>query len=403
MEPDIVVEARIAAVLPLLNERQSRLYLAAESKSIGWGGLSKISLLSRVSRRTIAKGAHEVSATAPTGRIRKAGGGRKKSAEKHPALLATIASLVAPHTMGDPTNPLLWTSKSVRKITAELAASGLKVCHEVVRTNLSALGFSLQANKKTDEGGKAEDRDEQFEHINAVALSFMAQGNPVISVDCKKKELVGNFKNNGTEWRVKKEPIEVKAYDFIDPDLGKAVPYGGYDIAQNEGFVNVGISADTAAFAVHSIRSWWQHMGQPLYPDATELYLNADGGGSNSTRGRLWKHELQRFSTETGLTITVSHFPPGTSKWNKIEHRLFAYISTNWRAKPLTSIEVIVNLIANTTTKNGLKVQAKKDENSYAKGIKISNEELAKVNIERNLFRGEWNYVISPQIENVIC
>ena len=195
----------------------------------------------------------------------------------------------------------------------------------------------------------------------------------------------------------------MKAYDFIDPDLGKAVPYGGYDIAQNEGFVNVGISADTAAFAVHSIRSWWQHMGQPLYPDATELYLNADGGGSNSTRGRLWKHELQRFSTETGLTITVSHFPPGTSKWNKIEHRLFAYISTNWRAKPLTSIEVIVNLIANTTTKNGLKVQAKKDENSYAKGIKISNEELAKVNIERNLFRGEWNYVISPQIENVIC
>ena len=403
METDVVVEARIAAVLPLLNERQSRLYLAAEAKSIGWGGLSKISLLSRVSRRTIAKGAHEVSATAPTGRIRKAGGGRKKSAQKHPALLATIASLVAPHTLGDPMNPLLWTSKSVRKITAELAASGLKVCHEVVRTSLSALGFSLQANKKTDEGGKVEDRDEQFEHINAVALSFMAQGNPVISVDCKKKELVGNFKNNGTEWRVKKEPMEVKVYDFIDPDLGKAVPYGVYDIAQNEGFVNVGISADTAAFAVQSIRSWWQHMGQPVYPDATELYLNADGGGSNSTRGRLWKHELQRFSTETGLTITVSHFPPGTSKWNKIEHRLFAYISTNWRAKPLTSIEVIVNLIANTTTKNGLKVQAKKDENSYAKGIKITNKELAKVNIERNLFRGEWNYVISPQIENVIC
>ena len=403
METDVVVEARIAAVLPLLNERQSRLYLAAEAKSIGWGGLSKIALLSRVSRRTIAKGAHEGPATTPTGRIRKAGGGRKKSAEKHPALLAKIASLVAPHTMGDPTNPLLWTSKSVRKITAELAASGLKVCHEVVRTCLTALGFSLQANKKTDEGAKAEDRNEQFEHINALARSFMEQGNPVISVDCKKKELVGNFKNNGTEWRAKKGPIEVKAYDFIDPELGKAVPYGVYDIAENEGFVNVGISADTAEFAVQSIRSWWQQMGKPLYPDATALYLNADGGGSNSTRGRLWKHELQQFSTETGLTITVSHFPPGTSKWNKIEHRLFAYISTNWRAKPLTSIEVIVNLIANTTTKNGLKVQAKKDENSYAKGIKISDKELASVNIERSPFRGEWNYVISPKIENVIC
>lgn len=402
MDTDVLVEARIAAVLPSLNERQSRIYLAAEATSLGWGGVSKIALLSRVSRRTIAKGAHEGPATPPTGRIRKAGGGRKKSAEKHPALLAKIASLVAPHTMGDPTNPLLWTSKSVRKITAELAASGLKVCHEVVRTCLTALGFSLQANKKTDEGAKAEDRNEQFAYINARALSFMAQGNPVISVDCKKKELVGNFKNNGTEWRAKKGPIEVKAYDFIDPELGKAVPYGVYDIAENEGFVNVGISADTAEFAVQSIRSWWQQMGQPLYPDATELYLNADGGGSNSSRGRLWKHELQKFSTETGLKISVSHFPPGTSKWNKIEHRLFAYISTHWRAKPLTSMEVIVNLIANTTTKNGLKVQARKDENSYAKGIKISDKELATVNMERSHFRGEWNYVISPQIENVI-
>ena len=403
MEFDTVIEARIATVLPFLDERQSRIYLAAEAKSIGWGGVSKIARLSRVSRRTIAKGEENGQAPPLANRVRKTGGGRKKSTANQPELLSKIELLVAPHTMGNPMNPLVWTSKSVRKITDELAALHVKVCHEVVRQCLKLLGFSLQANKKTDEGAKDEDRNEQFEYINQLAVSFMEQGNPVISVDCKKKELVGNFKNNGREWGAKKEPIAVKVYDFIDQDLGKAVPYGVYDLAENTGFVNVGISADTAEFAVQSIRLWWQQMGQELYPDARQLYITADGGGSNSTRGRLWKRELQRFSTETGLKIAVSHFPPGTSKWNKIEHRLFSYITKNWRAKPLTSVEVIVNLIANTTTKNGLKVQARKDDNTYAKGIKISDEELAKVNIEKSSFRGEWNYVISPQIETVIC
>ena len=398
MEIEAVIEARIAAVLPCLDERQRRIYLAAEAHSLGWGGVSKIAKLSRVSRRTIAKGGQSGQARLPTKRIRTAGGGRKKATERQPELLAKIESLVAPHTMGNPTNPLIWTSKSVRKIADELVGSGFKASHEIVRNCLKKLGFSLQANKKTEEGGNAADRNEQFEYINALAISFMEKGNPVISVDCKKKELIGSFKNNGKEWHVKKVPVTVKVYDFIDPDLGKAVPYGVYDVAENEGFVNVGISADTAEFAVHSIRLWWQHMGQPVYPDAKELYLNADGGGSNSSRGRLWKRELQRFATETGLKIFVSHFPPGTSKWNKIEHRLFAHISKNWRAKPLTSLEVIVNLIANTTTKTGLSIQAKKDENRYEKGIKIADEEFAKVSIERNTFRGEWNYVISPHI-----
>ena len=298
--------------------------------------------------------------------------------------------------MGDPMRPLIWTSKSVRKITAELLSKNYKVCHEVVRQSLKTLGFSLQSNKKTDEGSTNEDRNAQFEYINDLSNAFMSAGNPVISVDCKKKELIGNFKNNGQEWQTEKEPVEVKVYDFVDKDLGKAAPYGIYDLAKNEGFVNVGISADTAEFAVNSIRAWWTKMGKEMYPTAKELYINADGGGSNSSRGRLWKSELQKFSTETGLKISVSHFPPGTSKWNKIEHRLFSYISINWRAKPLTSIEIIVNLIANTTTEKGLKVQAAKDHTIYAKGIKISNEDFSKIKITTNDFRGEWNYTISP-------
>ena len=396
MEKDSVIQERIEAILPLLNERQSRIYLAAEVKSLGWGGVSKISKLSKVSRPTIAKGRQETQEAILGNRIRKQGGGRKSVLVNQPDLLLKIKSLVEPHTMGNPMNPLIWTSKSVRKITTELVASNFKVCHEVVRKCLKTLGFSLQSNKKTDEGATNEDRNEQFEYINKQAISFMERENPVISVDCKKKEIVGNFKNNGKEWEVKKEPTQVKVYDFIDKNLGKAVPYGIYDLAENQGFVNVGISADTAEFAVNSIRSWWQEMGKNLYPNSTELYINADGGGSNSTRGRLWKSELQKFSTETGLTISVSHFPPGTSKWNKIEHRLFSYISKNWRAKPLTTIEVIVNLIANTTTEKGLKVSAKKDDNIYEKGIKITDEEFTKINIKRNTFRGEWNYTISP-------
>lgn len=398
METDLIIKERIDTILPLLNERQSRIYLAAEAKSIGWGGKSKIAKFSHTSRRTIAKGQKEGQnqENKLTNRIRKEGGGRKKTIDKNPEILLKIKDLVEPHTMGDPMNPLIWTSKSVRKITAELVALQYKVCHEVVRQCLKTLGFSLQANKKTDEGSTSEDRDAQFEYINGLATTFMEQGDPVISVDCKKKELIGNFKNNGREWGVAKEPLEVKVYDFVDKELGKVAPYGIYDLAQNEGFVNVGISADTAEFAVNSIRKWWTAMGKDLYPSSTSLYINADGGGSNSSRGRLWKSELQKFATETGLTISVSHFPPGTSKWNKIEHRLFSYISKNWRGKPLTSIEVVVNLIGNTVTAKGLRVRAIKDDTVYSRGIKISDQELAKVNIHRNSFRGDWNYIISP-------
>lgn len=401
METNEVIKLRIDTVLPMLNERQSRVYLSAEATSIGWGGKSIISKLSSVTRRTIAKGETEsfvAEKSVSQNRIRKVGGGRKKVLVHQPQMLQAIQSLVSPHTMGNPMNPLMWTSKSIRKIVAELMVLNYKVCHEVVRQCLIELGYSLQANKKTDEGAKNEDRDQQFEHINSTAISFMNENCPVISVDCKKKELIGNYKNNGQEWEVKKQPIEVKVYDFIDKELGKAVPYGIYDIAKNEGFVNVGISSDTAEFAVHSIRTWWLEMGKEQYEGSKKIYITADGGGSNSTRGRLWKTELQKLATETGLEISVSHFPPGTSKWNKIEHRLFSYISKNWRAKPLISIEVIVNLIANTTTEKGLKVKAKVDKKQYNKGVKISDEELEDIRIDRNNFRGEWNYIISPKL-----
>ena len=401
MEANEVIKTRIETVLPLLNERQSRVYLAAEANSLGWGGKTIISELSSISRRTISKGENDSLANEnvlDNSRIRKIGGGRKKMSELHPKMLQAIQDLVSPHTMGDPMIPLIWTSKSIRKIADELALKSYKVSHEVVRQCLITLGYSLQSNKKTDEGAKIEDRNEQFEHINATSISFMNENCPVISVDCKKKELIGNFKNNGQEWEVQKHPIAVKVYDFVDKDLGKAAPYGVYDIEKNQGFVSVGISSDTAEFAVNSIRSWWNEMGKELYVGVKKIYITADGGGSNSTRGRLWKTQLQKLATEIGLEITVSHFPPGTSKWNKIEHRLFSFISKNWRAKPLISIEVIVNLIAKTTTKNGLKVMAKVDNKIYEKGIKISDEDMQELNITRNQFRGEWNYTILPKL-----
>ena len=396
-----IIKARINSVLPMLDERQSRAYLSAEAASLGWGGKTIISELSSVTRRTIAKGGKEaISAenVLESTRIRKIGGGRKKVSELHPELLKTLQDLVSPYKMGDPMKPLIWTNKSVRKIVAELILLSYKVSHEAVRQCLISLDYSLQSNKKPDEGAKIEDRNEQFEYINSTCISFMNDNCPVISVDCKKKELIGNYKNNGQEWEVKKHPLEVKVYDFVDKELGKAVPYGIYDIEKNEGFVNVGISSDTAEFAVNSIRCWWNEMGKELYINSKKIYITADGGGSNSTRGRLWKTELQKLAKELGLEITVSHFPPGTSKWNKIEHRLFSYISKNWRAKPLTSIEVVVNLIANTTTIKGLKVKARINENTYNKGLKISDKEMAKLNIKRSEFSGEWNYVISPKL-----
>ena len=398
MESDSAIKARIEKVLPLLNERQSRMYLAAESASIGRGGKTRIAKLASVTRKTIAKGEKEIveeSKHSET-RIRKEGGGRKKAIIHQPDLLIAIEDIVSPHTMGNPMNPLIWTSKSIRKIQSSLKERGFDICHEVVRQCLIGLRYSLQSNKKTKEGGTHEDRDSQFEYINNISKEFISQKNPVISVDCKKKELIGEYKNNGQEWTPIKTPIEVNVYDFIDKTNGKASPYGVYDIQNNSGWINVGISSDTAIFAVSTIRDWWNEEGVFLYPNSKKLYINADGGGSNGSINNLWKLKLQEFSNESGLEISVSHFPPGTSKWNKIEHRLFAYISKNWRAKPLVSLSVMINLIGATTTTTGLKVKAKLDEKKYLTGLKVTKEEKKKINITRHDFHGEWNYNITP-------
>ncbi len=311
-------------------------------------------------------------------------------------LLEALEAIVNPHTRGDPMKPLLWTSKSLRKIEKVLKEKGYVVSYVTIGDLLKSLGYSLQGNKKTIEGGDAPDRNEQFEYINETALSFMAINAPVISVDCKKKELIGNYKNEGRDWFSKGESPKVNVYDFMDKSLGKAIPYGVYDMAQNQGWVSVGISSDTAEFAVNTIRIWWQQMGKEQYPEAKKLLITADGGGSNSSRSRLWKKELQTLATEIDIEITVCHFPPGTSKWNKIEHRLFSYITKNWRTKPLESLEVVVNLIANTTTQKGLKVKAQVDKKQYEKGLKISDVELRNIKLTKSSFRGEWNYTISP-------
>lgn len=398
-ENDEVIKTRIESVLPMLNERQRRIYLAAEAKSIGWGGVTKISRLTSVSRKTIAKKAVDISTgMSKNNRIRKAGGGRKKQTEHYPELLKTIDSIVSPHTMGDPMNPLIWTSKSIRKITKSLNEKGFNVCHEVTRRCLIELNYSLQSNKKTNEGGNNPDRNAQFEFINKLSNDFISKKDPVISVDCKKKELIGEYKNNGQEWTKLKSATAVNVYDFIDKTKGKANPYGVYDIQNNTGWVNVGISSDTASFAVSTILDWWNEEGKNLYSKSKRLYINADGGGSNGSRNNLWKLELQKFSNETGLTIHVSHFPPGTSKWNKIEHRLFSYISKNWRAKPLVSLSVMISLIGATTTEKGLSVRANVDEKLYKTGIKVTEKEKKSINIKRDNFHGEWNYQISPKL-----
>lgn len=397
MSTDIKLAEKINSFLPKLDERLGRMYLATEALCIGRGGKQKIAKLAKVSRTRIDRGIADIAIanTAETG-IRKPGGGRKKKTDEAESLLPSLEAIVSAHTRGDPMNPLLWTSKSLRHIEKALNEKGFKVSYVTIGELLKSIGYSLQANRKTDEGATIEDRNEQFEYINTTAISFMTKQCPVISVDCKKKELIGNFKNNGKEWEQEKNPTEVKVYDFIDKELGKAVPYGVYDIAKNEGWVNVGISGDTAEFAVNAIRTWWYEMGKEQYINARKLLITADGGGSNSSRGKLWKTELQKLATETGIEISVCHFPPGTSKWNKIEHRLFSFISKNWRAKPLTSIEVVVNLIANTTTVKGLKVMAREDRKEYLKGIKITTQELETVKIKRNNFRGDWNYTIFP-------
>jgi len=354
--------------------------------------------ISGLARSTIYRGLLDVrhKASAPPGRVRKAGGGRKTKADEDPTLVADLKELVEPVTRGDPMQPLLWTIRSLRNLVKELAKRGHKVCPTVVGDLLRGMGYSLQANSKTREGSTHIDRDAQFQYINTQAKAFLAAHEPVISVDTKKKELVGNFKNNGREWRRKGAPELVNIHDFIDPKLSRAVPYGVYDITNNVGWVSVGTDHDTASFAVNAIRRWWRTMGTSRYPKATRLMISADGGGSNGYRVRLWKIELQKLANELKLPITVCHLPPSTSKWNKIEHRLFSFISINWRGKPLRSYRTIVQLIAATTTDAGLKVRAELDERKYPKGVKVSDAQLAAVNLSRHAFHGDWNYTISP-------
>lgn len=396
MNENLHIRRKFELLAPFVDERIRRLLVAAEAESIGYGGISLVARETGVSRRAIATGIKEIkgSSELPVGRVRKEGGGRKKTVETDPTLKTDLEGLIEPATWGDPESPLKWTSKSVRKLTAELHAMGHKTNRSTVAGLLHEMEYSLQANKKTIEGTTHPDRNAQFEHINSRAKEYLAEGQPVISVDTKKKELVGRFRNAGREVRPKGNPEKVLVHDFIIPELGRAAPYGVYDIAQNVGWVSVGIDHDTSAFAVETIRRWWYSMGQQTYPNAKRLLITADSGGSNGSRVKLWKLELQKLADETGMEISVCHLPPGTSKWNKIEHRLFSFITKNWRGKPLISHEVIVSLIAGTTTETGLKVSCVLDTNSYPKGIKLSDKDMAKVNIVKHDFHGEWNYTI---------
>ena len=393
------ISARYKALKPVLDERTRRLLAAAESQAIGRGGISSVCKATGISRPVIRQGIAELKdpASLAPGRIRRKGGGRKKVVDKDASLKSDLQNLLESTTRGDPEAPLRWTCKSVRQLTAELTRMKHQVSHQVVADLLHALGYSLQANSKTKEGSSHPDRNAQFERLNGKVKWCLGRRQPVISVDTKKKELVGNFKNNGQELRPKGNPELVGVHDFVDRELGRATPYGIYDLGRNSGWVSVGMDHDTAEFAVETIRRWWRSMGQPTYPQATRLLITADAGGSNGSRLRLWKLELQKLADETGLRIVVCHFPPGTSKWNKIEHRLFSYISQNWRGKPLRSFETIVNLIAATSTTTGLKVHAELNTGSYQAGIKVSNQELAKIKIRRDKFHGDWNYEIQPR------
>jgi hypothetical protein len=398
MERLKLISDRNKILLPHLDEKIRRLYAAAESKVLGHGGIGIVSKATGISRTTISTGLKELSSpeNIDTDRIRKKGGGRKKATYKSPEIKTELAKLIEPALRGEPDSPLMWTSKSLRKLSSELKSIGLNASHNLIGEILNEEGFSLQANRKTDEGKSHPDRNAQFEHIHLKVKEYQSQNQPVISVDAKKKELVGNFKNIGKEFRRKKEPEKVKAYDFPSDAEGKAIPYGIYDITHNKGWVSVGIDHDTAEFAAETIKKWWTQMGDQIYPDAKKLLITADGGGSNSSRSRLWKKELQKISNEIGLAIEICHFPPATSKWNKIEHRLFSYIAQNWRGKPLLSYEVIVNLIGSTTTTKGLSVICELDQNKYEIGIKVTDNELKSINLKKDEFHGEWNYKISP-------
>ena len=393
------IQARFDALGPFLNERDRRLFAASEARAAGRGGITAVSRTTGIARSTIGRGLADLRSGAVrcSERVRRKGGGQKPAIETQPGILEALNDLVEPSIRGDPEAPLRWVSLSQRHLSAALAKRGFIAGQKLVGRLLKRLNFSLQANCKTREGASHPDRNAQFEHINAEVRAFQAAGQPVISVDTKKKEPVGDFKNGGRELRPKGQPEPVRVHDFVIPELGKAVPYGIYDVSANAGFVNVGISADTGEFSVASIRRWWYEIGVLRYPDAKQMLINADCGGSNGARLRLWKRELQVLADELGIEITVCHVPPGTSKWNKIEHRLFSFITQNWRGKPLVSYLVIVQLIASTTTNTGLTVACRLDESDYAKGIKVTDAEMAALNIKPADFHGEWNYTIAPR------
>ncbi len=385
-----------------LNEKQWRIYLATEALKIGFGGQSIVASNSGSDRKTIRKGIAESTQPYDATHIREPGGGKKKITEKDTTLVKDLETLVEPK--GDPMSLVQWTTKSLTHLVLALEKKQHTIKRTALRDVMTSLGFSLKANKKNIEGVSHPDRDAQFQYIKKTCATFEQVGDPIISVDCKKKELIGNFKNNGREWYGKKKNTVVNVYDFKNISDGKAAPYGVYDILTNAGFVNVGVDHDTASFAVESIRRWWNSVGKKLYPNKKKLLITSDGGGSNGVRNRLWKKELQQFATETGLTITVTHLPPATSKWNKIEHRLFSYISINWRGRPLTSLETIIELLSHTTTTQGLTVTAVVDTNTYPIGVKVSDEEVRQLNIVRNDFHPDWNYTIMPKIgEEVKC
>jgi hypothetical protein len=401
MGDEEAIRRRFELLDPHLDERTRRLTAAAEAEAIGFGGVAMVARATGFSRLTIRRGIKELKAVpglrSEGRRIRRPGGGRKRTVDTDLTLRADLEKLVQPTERGEPESPLRWTCKSVRRLAEELKRMGHQTSHRMVAEMLHEMGYSLQANSKTLEGVSHPDRDAQFEHINRQAQEHFATADPVISVDTKKKELVGDFKNGGRELRPEGQPEKVRVHDFVIPELGRAIPYGVYDLATNSGWVSVGVDHDTSTFAVEAVRRWWKSMGSERYPQAQRLLITADGGGSNGSRARLWKVELQKLADEIGMPITVSHFPPGTSKWNKIEHRLFSFISQNWRGKPLISHEVIVNLIAATTTSTGLKVRAELDTAAYPVGQKVSEQEIAAVNLYRDSFHGEWNYTISPR------
>ena len=396
------IRERFRLLRPVMDEQMVRLWVAAEARSLGRGGPAMVTRATGVRGKRITAGMGdleeiELKGVTMPNRIRRPGAGRPPITETDPGLEAALEQLIDPVTRGEPDSPLLWTAKSLRTLAAELTEAGHPISASKVGQLLRGMGYSLQANQKTREGSKHPDRNAQFEYIYGQVKAFQKAGQPVVSVDTKKKELIGDFKNGGQEWHPAGQPEPVRVHDFIDRELGKVAPYGVYDITRNEGWVSVGVSADTSEFAVSAIGSWWVAMGKPAYENATDLLITADNGGSNAPRTRLWHTELQKLANETGLTITVCHFPPGTSKWNKIEHRMFSHISQNWRGRPLVSHEVVVSLIANTTTSTGLQVKAKLDTSVYEKGIKVSDDEMEALCRSRHLFHGDWNYTINPK------